>query len=88
MLMSWGVIGTPCFTLHSSSALWGTLVGIPLSPSPPGHELNQGMQRLNELKSELAAGHILVGAAKCLNVLSCMASNGGRDLSCRTLTHL
>lgn len=82
-----GVIGTPCFTLHSSSALWEASVGVPLNPSPPGHELIQGMQRLNELEGELAVGHILVGAAKCLNVLSCMASDGGRDLSCRTLTH-
>lgn len=41
------------------------LSGHSLTTSPPGHGLNQGMQRLTELEGELAAGHVLVGAAEC-----------------------
>lgn len=67
MLLPWGAAGTLCFTLHSSSAFWGTSgtsVGIPLTTSL-GHGLNQGMQRLTEIQGEPAAGHVSVGAAEC-----------------------
>lgn len=42
-------------------------MGIPITTSPPGHGLNQGMQRLAEPEGEPAGGHVSVGAAACGN---------------------